>query len=258
MDGRPVISVLVVSCRGIDAVSRVLDTVASQDVEADLNVTIIGDNPAWSPDDIPVQNNSSMKINAIGVATNEGWKNAPAVFRVSRLRNIALEYSTGDYVCFLDDDNSWEKKHLASLLSEIQSTGFLAAYSWRQLVDEQDNPWRENSFPWGRDQERKQQIYQLLVQHGIMNPKGNVFRDDHRFSGISSGVGLVDMGAWMLHRSVFDRMRFRTSYSELDILDSITEDDKFLKDFLTLGFDAVCTKLPTLIYRLGGYSNKEH
>jgi len=178
--------------------------------------------------------------------------------RIARLRNLALSQVEDDLVAFLDDDNKWAPNHLQSLYNRMAETGSPAVHSWRLMVDVNDQPIFVDSFPWLLDPRKSQERFQLLSELGLMSKDSAVVRDRHR--AVSNGVdyGMVDVGEWLFHTAVLKSVGFRTQFSRADEIDMIGEDDKLLSDIKILGLPVACTEAPTLLYTLGGISNRKY
>lgn len=66
--------------------------------------------------------------------------------------NVGLEAATGDYICFLDDDDWFHPEHLQSLLDVLKATpGARVAYSGVLLVHADGRPYARLSRPFSRD-----------------------------------------------------------------------------------------------------------
>lgn len=250
------VSVLIVSNRSTSLLLEAIRSIDNQDFAGPIHVAIIGDNPKWRPGDLPRSLRSGIPVDSFCVSSSENFRTLPTVERVARLRNAALAFVRGTYVCFLDDDNRWQGNHLSSLVETIQSANTLAVHSWRQLVDENGAPWIPDRFPWGHDPDRSSSLYKLFVSAGVMDSRSNVFRDVFGLSMEGETIDAVDMGAWLFHAQLFHTLRFETAYTSWEITNAITEDDKLLATMRRSNIAVACSKVPSLIYRLGGYSNK--
>ena len=56
-------------------------------------------------------------------------------------RNLAagVYFAQGDYICFLDDDNTMDPDHIRSCLTELQTSNSHWVYSLRKIVDKEHN-----------------------------------------------------------------------------------------------------------------------
>lgn len=250
------VSVLVVSNRPWSKLRAALHTVLQQDFRGRIHVVVIGDNPDWRPDEPAKLSRGRVLIEAFGLAGGRAFRDQAPVKRVSRLRNIALTFARERFVCFLDDDNRWEANHLSTLASVLESGEVLAAHSWRQLVDADGAPWCARYFPWACEPKRKTQLFKIFCRAGVMSPGSHIFRDTSQLLVKGKRIGAVDMGAWMFERSVFDSLRFETEYTEWEVENSVTEDDKLLAAMTDAGLPVACSEQATLKYSLGGYSNR--
>jgi glycosyltransferase involved in cell wall biosynthesis len=59
-----------------------------------------------------------------------------------RAMNAGLEGATGEWLCFLDEDDEFTPDHLATLLAAAIANGARAAYSQTQLLDASGQPTR--------------------------------------------------------------------------------------------------------------------
>ena len=66
--------------------------------------------------DIPIFNNisASIKYKIVNVS----------ILNVSNARNIAYENSNGDWICYLDDDDSWFPNKLQIQIDTMESKGY--------------------------------------------------------------------------------------------------------------------------------------
>jgi len=249
------VSVLIITNRHIDYLVRALRSVEAQDFKGRIHIVVVADNPPWRPSDLASTSRAGVSIESYCVLT-EITPFQSTVERVARLRNAALAFVREKYICFLDDDNTWEPNHLSTLYNALLSAKAMAAHSWRRLVDETGDPWIPDRFPWGRDAKRSARLFEQFMAAGIMSADSNIFRDMLGLDVDGEIIDAVDMGAWLFDRRAFDTLRFETEYSEWEIANSITEDDKLLAAIRQTSIPVVTSQAPTLVYSLGGYSNR--
>jgi glycosyltransferase involved in cell wall biosynthesis len=250
------VSVLIVSNRGAEALKTPIQSVLQQDFDGRIHIVVVGDNPEWRSDDLIPDHSDRFLFESFALSSVSTFRQIPTVMRVARLRNVALAFAREGYVCFLDDDNSWSSDHLSSLHSLIKASNCEAVHSWRQLVDADGKPWVPTTFPWGHDPERKRILFDAFVEAGLMDRSSNVLRDSANIIVDGEEIASIDMGAWLFHRPIVDSIRFETEYSDWEIENSITEDDKLLATIKARKIPLECTRNPSLLYRLGGYSNR--
>ncbi|MGU3495498.1 iron-containing alcohol dehydrogenase [Xanthobacteraceae bacterium A53D] len=176
--------------------------------------------------------------------------------RVGHLRNRALGLGTAPLVAFIDDDNLWEPDHLASLAADLKRSGAAAAHSWRQLSDGSGRPTVPQRFHWRHpDDPMGGHLLDIYRRTGVFSAHDAVVRDRVSLPHEGTDLGMVDMGEWLLRRSIFDDFRFAEDYTADEIAAMVGEDDKLLSHLRMKGIATVCTERATLHYRLGGFSN---
>jgi hypothetical protein len=249
----PAVEVIVVSGRGAHAASSAVATIVQQDYPGAIHILLVADNWDCAACDPPLQ--ADRVLRRVGIMDLDPRAGQPTAERVARLRNMALSLVSSDLVCFLDDDNRWAPNHISSLVTLLTATGAQAVHSWRRIVGSPGIPWRGESFPWGRDPQRRGQAYRRLTELGIIVAGSEIFRDSFDACGGECPLDLVDMGSWLFRAEIFRSLRFENRYSDADVQNSITEDDKLLRDLRRLGIRTACTEDPSLEYRLGGFSN---
>lgn len=252
------ISVLIISNRGEKALLRSIENVRSQEISSRLEIIICSDCDLnlEQIDRIEAQSTDSINIQVYGISGSSRYSSLYPAKRVSRLRNIAISFATKEHICFLDDDNGWEKNHLNSLLLLMSQANLHAAYSWRKVVLRNNIKWEGDHFPWGTDTVRKHEIYDELSAQGLIKINSPIFRDSHLSTFKGEPLPTVDMGSWLFRADMIKNIAFEVNYSEYDINNSITEDDKLLMNIIKHPYKLACTNNPTLIYTLGGYSNR--
>lgn len=175
--------------------------------------------------------------------------------RVALLRNTALCYVTAPLVAFLDDDNSWEPDHLASLASLKTKTGALAVHCWRRLLTPEGEPHVPDTFPWLASPAAAAARFALLTEAGVFERDSDVVRGGADVRVAGGDHGMVDMGEWLFDRRVFDLVRFETEWTPEELAGGVGEDDKLLKRLRELLIPIHCSERATLRYRLGGFTN---
>lgn len=249
---RPVIDVVVIT-RGdrLPLLQSALTSIALQDVEATVRTTLWVDGPA-----LPSQPDAPFPLHA--VVNLDSWNTLPEhpFVRIAALRDLAVRRCTGDYVAFLDDDNTWEEDHLSSLLS-LALDGCPAVHSWRLLVGPDGRPTPVDRFPWLPDREAAVTRLRALSEVGVMDPDSPVVRDGVDLRVADGSGGMVDMGEWLFDRRLLDLLDFRRDRTDRELADRVGEDDLILEQMARLGVPVRCTRKPTLRYRLGGMSSPE-
>lgn len=185
-----------------------------------------------------------------------GRTDAHPLHRVARLRNHAIGFGSAPLVAFIDDDNLWAPNHLASLSGALWRNGALAAHSWRLLIDAAGRAVIPERFVWRHPADPTSATrFAIYRKTGVFSANDAIVRD--RVSLVHEGeeFGMVDMGEWLLRRSVFDDYRFDEDYSPDEIAVMVGEDDKLLTHLRAASVGTVCTEQATLSYRLGGFSN---
>ncbi|MFN5464136.1 MAG: glycosyltransferase family 2 protein [Cyanobacteriota bacterium] len=148
-------------------VGACLDSIISQEVDADLEVIVVNDGSTDnSLDVIKAAMAKDQRIVLIDQA-NKGYSGA---------RNVAIDRVRGRKICFVDSDDMIAPGHLATLLSKFHSHSCDFVTSRFTYVDENGDfvrpsatP-RNHGAPWGR-------IYDRSVWADIRFPEGYWFED---------------------------------------------------------------------------------
>lgn len=251
------VSIITLSSRPDNVLRGAIKTVQDQDYGGETEMIIVGDNAQWSPDDWVRMSTSSVAVRCFNIVTSREFADLAPVKRVAQLRNIGLTLVTGDYFGFLDDDNRWEHDHLSSLVRTLHASGNLAAHCWRRLHDANGMPWIADRFPWTCEPGRAASLFQKFRDAGMLSTSDNVFRDKAYAAVGAEDVGAVDMGAWLFRRPLLDRVKFETQYTDWEVRNSVTEDDKLLSSLKEARIEIAATEAATLLYFLGGYSNRQ-
>ncbi|TDE33612.1 hypothetical protein E1295_37925 [Nonomuraea mesophila] len=251
---RPLVEVVVVT-RGDrpEFLAAALESVAAQqDVEADISLTVWLDKGTGATETVRLPAVlDGVRLTTVGHA---GAVPAEPWTRVATLRQFAIDRRIGDYLTFLDDDNTWEPDHLAGLLA-LAGRGYPAVHSWRRMVGADGNPVLVDRFPWLPPGNKAVQRLAELASAGIMCAESSVIRDVVRRP--DGGVGMVDMGEWLFDSRVLPLLRIATPRSAAEAEERVGEDDLILRQIVRLGVPTASTERETLRYRLGGMSNPE-
>ena len=109
------VSIIVPTYNRPDLLSRALDSIAAQTYR-DYEVLVVND--AGLDVSNVVKRFSGAKYYRHGV--NRG---------LAAARNTALKHAQGHYIAYLDDDDWYYSRHLEALVSNLESTGYRAAYT---------------------------------------------------------------------------------------------------------------------------------
>lgn len=176
--------------------------------------------------------------------------------RLARLRNSAVNVTETAWICFLDDDNEFEREHLSSLVACAIRTRSPAVHSHRKLFYSDGRPYLERNMPWKRCREERERIYCELRSKGIFTEGSNIVKDRADPKSHPDPARMVDMGEWLFRRELLIRFPFCEEYSYDDWLEVTPEDKKLLHTLVDHSVPIVSTCKPTLKYYLGGYSNR--
>jgi hypothetical protein len=102
----------------------------------------------------------------------------------------------------------------------------------------------------------ERQLYSLYTDLGVLTRGDCLVRDRASIYVDGRDYGMVDMGEWLFDRSLFEFLKFEFKYSAEDVRNRTGEDDKLLRDMVQLGIATACSRRATLIYSLGGFSNR--
>jgi GT2 family glycosyltransferase len=175
--------------------------------------------------------------------------------RMGRLRNLGASLDDGAFVAQLDDDNTYQPDHLASLVEVLEAEPAAgAAHSWRVLHAGDGRPYVPDGIdPWYPDPAKQRSSYDSLVRDGVFIPGSAEVRDVFKLDGRL--IARVDTSEFLVRRDVMERIGFPTNFSKVRQRLEWTEDFVFAIDLARAGVDVACSRRATLNYRMGGYSN---
>lgn len=249
-ESEPEVSVVVLTRADRSGVSRAIESIEGQSaaVSTEILVVIDGDGP------LAGELAADRRLRTVGIRAGETLGTDTAG-RVAALRNLALPLTRAPLVCFLDDDNRWRHDHLATLLAERERSGCPAVHSWRAVEDREGEPVVLDTFPWSDDPVLERRQRDACRALGLLDGETPTIRDTVSAPYEGHDYGMVDMGAWLFDRRLLELVAFETRFGEEDRRWGYTEDDKLVAALRRLAVPTSCTRLPTLVYTVGGYSN---
>jgi GT2 family glycosyltransferase len=176
--------------------------------------------------------------------------------RTARIRNLGIRRARGTFIAHLDDDNTFEPDHLATLVTCLRANPqAVAAHSWRRLVTSGGEPFVPGPLnPWIADPARSAANYTELADSGVFQPGSNIMRD--RVVGRKGQeFFLVDVSE-LLVRAEFHRAHpFPAHYSASQVEAGLCEDKAWCIRVVRAGHQIARSGRVTLRYAMGGYSN---
>ena len=241
---------VVVITRNRPELHKAMTSIYEQDFTGKVAILLIGDNCQELPlvFRIPI----NMKLT---VGNTKLDKKGSPYRRVAQLRNLVCSLVKTKFLCFLDDDNLWEKDHLSTLMLLIQQTDLLAVHSWRRLLNKDGTFFIPNRYLWLPPGKFANSLFSLYCEHGVMSSDDSVIRDKSTLCVGDRDYGMVDMGEWLFNRKLFSLVHFNEQEPTIAHQLHCGEDDKLLQDMRKLAIPVACTSKPTLLYRIGGFSN---
>lgn len=174
--------------------------------------------------------------------------------RSVRLRNLGVRMTESRWVAFLDDDNEYESNHLTSLIACAFQNKQSAVHSYRKIYQRDGSPYLEHRFPWVRDPEEGKRLYEFYCARGVWIRDSNIVQDRADPKGHPDPIRMVDTSVWLLERSLLIQHPF-PQFTQEELKTTMCEDDKLLELLVEQGVPISTTRLATVRYYLGGYSN---
>lgn len=237
-----------------DLLKRAIKSVQQQDFPGSIEHIVIVDECFATRDFLESTGNLPKNLVWHWVARKPCERSGPA--REAKLRNYGVQVATARWVCFLDDDNEFEPNHIRSLVACTEQSRCRAVHSHMQIFWRDGTPYLESRMPWKRDPEESKRIYAKLRARGVFQPGSNIMRDRADPWDHPDPVRTVDTGEWLLERTLLLEYPFCEYYSDADLADMTTADDKLLRTLVKHKVRIACSELATLKYYLGGYSNR--
>lgn len=250
----PGVTVIVLTRGRPDKLAEALRSIVNQDYAGPLEILICGDNAPYI-NEVTEPDVSNLPLTRLNI---DGWSVGPqqSVFeRVTVLRSMSLKLVKTSLVCFLDDDNMWMPDHISSLVNTMRTSGVPAAHSWRRLIQEDGSDWIPNDFPWLARGAASRVLFETYVSNGVFSTQDSIVRDVMSLVVGDADLGMIDLGEWLFEKSLLDIIGFDSTFTDAELAKRCGEDDKLLRRMREFAVPTVCTAKPTLIYRLGGFSN---
>lgn len=243
---RPSIDVVMVTQGWRPTLPDALASVAAQDVDADVRVTLFLDSTTGTID-VPAID-GLREIRVLGPGPGDVLPEAPWD-RIADLRRLAVRTCDAAYTAFIDDDNLWTPDHLSSLLAEVRQ-GAAAAHSWRELILPDGTAAAQFRFPWLPAGAEADDVWHKMVRSGSMTPGESIVRE-------GSDIGMIDMGEWLFATWLLRLLKFCRPRTAEELDSRMGEDDILLNQLCRFRVPLACTERASLRYRLGGMSNPE-
>src|SRR5579863_2166638 len=170
---RPKCTVVILTHNRPQTLPVALASIANQDVKADLRVLLVNNG---EPLDGSTRLPEGLRVDQLSVR-GDYLDNMATLERITYLRRFALTCVNTEFVAFLDDDNTWTRDHLSSLLNALQENKSAAAHSWRVAVDHRGNEVPLATFPWAYDAGKRALRFKDAVQTGWMEKNSSLIRD---------------------------------------------------------------------------------
>lgn len=249
------VSVIILTKNRHEKLICAINSVLKQDFKNEIEIVLIGDSCDYLENIEYLKLPRNISIKKHNIILDKGIDKNLIVHRVATLRNIAVNLSTENFVCFLDDDNLWEANHISSLMDTILVHQCKASYSWRQLFLNNGKPWIPTIWPWIGSDVPQEKLLGIYKELGMLDLKTNILKDKFEAIYDNRDFATIDMGAWLFKKDLFDVIKFKTDYTKEEVNCLVTEDDQLLLDFKKLNFLVHSSQKATLKYYLGGFSN---
>lgn len=146
----PKVSIIIPAYNTRDVINRTLHSVEQQ-TYSNYEMIIVNDGSTDGTKEFLDKYGSSRDNVIIYHQENKG---------VSAARNIGIELASGEFICFLDSDDTYESTFLEKMLAHIQKTNAKAAFCfYKEIVDTQ-------IFYWEARYSNENQLSTFLEENG--------------------------------------------------------------------------------------------
>ncbi len=259
------ISIVTVTKDRRESLLRCAASVAQQDYPGIVEHVIVVDDKRLESDleREVVRFDGSVRVIEISTSTHEEeFQPFYSASRIGYLRNCGVAQCRGNYIGYLDDDNTFEPDHLSSLAALLDGDEALGiAYSWRYLWYADGSPFLEPKYPWtprarlALDCESlSHHIYSALVDVGI-RVQGSNIQKDAVIASDGSPVYTVDTSEMLVRRRIHDAHKWVTRFTWREMTGDFSDDHAFVRNCAKAGVRFACSRRATLNYYLSGVSN---
>ncbi|WP_363465077.1 glycosyltransferase family 2 protein [Halogeometricum borinquense] len=128
------VSVVIPTYNRPNRLRRALNSVRNQTYE-NIEVVVVDDHSSTSMENVVNEYSSELTTQFIRHSENKGANAA---------RNTGIQEATGEYIAFLDDDDSWEAKKIEKQISAIQEENAGLVYTGIRHIEENGTVTQEN------------------------------------------------------------------------------------------------------------------
>lgn len=202
------VHIFILHSRSPGDLEKSLSSIRRQSFNGSLRLTVLGN--------APVALNIENADYVVDPAAHGSTSKAGLLLRK---RQWCIANAKADLVCFLDDDNWWDRDHLQSLFNALGQGDAWAAYGWRTLWDQRGAPYVTPGDPWAR--RSSQRAGSHLYDLGIRRRGSNQFHDVLYEAPIEGYYGCIDLGSWLGSVAFWRRFMFHNldaDYGEDDMI----------------------------------------
>lgn len=259
------ISIVTVTKDRRAALLRCVASVARQSYPGIVEHVIVVDEKRLEPDLEREVRRLGRLVRIVEISTSaheEEFQPFYSVSRIGYLRNCGVAQCRGNYVGYLDDDNTFEPDHISSLAAMLDADGTLGvAYSWRYLWNSDGSPFLEPKYPWTPHarlaldcNSLSHHIYSVLVNVGI-RVQGSNIQKDAVIASDGSPVYTVDTSEMLVRKRIHDVHKWVTRFMWREMTGDFSDDHAFVRNCSKAGVRFACSRKATLNYYLSGVSN---
>ncbi len=240
----PLITVITVTKNRPNLLERAIKSVKEQTYQNVKHFIVIDDCPATLKM-LEEKYKNDNKIYWKYYERKQGDKSGPNV--LSKLRTDAIHSIGKGWFSFLDDDNEFYPYHLEKLYEFAVQEKCNAVHSYREVMYKDGTPYLKEEWPWGRTEEKKREVYNKMLEAGVVEKGSNVWHDKFGYT--------IDTNVWLLKAEIFNNKEIQKEYTDEDYEECRPEDEKMMELLIKNNVRVLSNKIVSVKYYLGGYSN---